>query len=81
VVPRAPVRSRPRPTCQQTVKQPHRPQTRGCQLPVAARRAIPVLGYPLTAVLGEKIEPMVRGGGANTRDRDFPDVALLGHRR
>jgi hypothetical protein len=37
----------------------------------------PILGYPLTAVLGEKIETMVRRGAANTRDRDFADVALL----
>ena len=37
----------------------------------------PILAYPLTAVLGEKIETMVRRGAANTRDRDFADVVML----
>lgn len=37
----------------------------------------PIVGYPLTAVLGEKIETMIRRGDANTRERDFADVAML----
>ncbi len=39
--------------------------------------AFSVLAYPLTAVLGEKIETMVRRGDANTRERDFADVARI----
>lgn len=39
--------------------------------------AFTVLAYPLPAVLGEKIETMVRRGDANTRERDFADVARI----
>lgn len=36
-----------------------------------------VLAYPMAAVLGEKVETMVRRGDANTRERDFSDVWSL----
>jgi predicted nucleotidyltransferase component of viral defense system len=36
-----------------------------------------VLSYPISTVLAEKIETMVRRGAINTRDRDFLDVWLL----
>ena len=36
-----------------------------------------VLAYPMAAVLGEKVETMVRRGNASTRERDFADVWLI----
>jgi Domain of unknown function (DUF1814). len=39
--------------------------------------AFEIIGYPLETVLAEKIETMIRRGGANTRERDFADVWLL----
>jgi Nucleotidyl transferase AbiEii toxin, Type IV TA system len=36
-----------------------------------------VLAYPMAAVLGEKVETMVRRGDANTRERYFADVWSL----
>jgi hypothetical protein len=38
---------------------------------------IPLLGYPIDLTLAEKISTMMVRGQANTRDRDFADVALL----
>jgi len=36
-----------------------------------------LLSYPVTTVLAEKVETMIRRGAANTRDRDFLDTWLL----
>lgn len=56
------------------------PDPQQVSYPALLDEPFPVLGYPLCAVLGEKIETMVRRGGANTRDRDFADVVMLARR-
>jgi len=40
-------------------------------------RGFRLLGYPLEAVIAEKVETMMSLGDANTRDRDYGDVYML----
>lgn len=45
---------------------------------LAGTREFRMLTYSLEAVLAEKIVTMISRGDANTRDRDFGDVWLIG---
>lgn len=36
-----------------------------------------ILGYPVEAVIAEKVETMISRGDANTRERDYADVLVL----
>jgi len=47
------------------------------QYPALLGDPFPVVGYPIETVLAEKIVTMIDRGDANTRERDFADVALL----
>ncbi len=38
---------------------------------------IELLGYPVEAVIAEKVETMISRGDANTRERDYADVLML----
>lgn len=38
---------------------------------------IDLLGYPVEAVIAEKVETMISRGDANTRERDYADVLAL----
>ncbi len=42
-----------------------------------AKGTINLLGYPLEAVIAEKVETMISRGDANTRERDYADVLAL----
>lgn len=42
-----------------------------------AGKPIDLLGYPVEAVIAEKVETMVSRGDANTRERDYADVLAL----
>jgi hypothetical protein len=47
--------------------------------PMLAGAPIDVIAYPIEAVLAEKIATMMTLGDANTRERDYADVWLIGH--
>jgi predicted nucleotidyltransferase component of viral defense system len=40
-------------------------------------KPISLLGYPVEAVIAEKVETMISRGDANTRERDYADVLVL----
>ena len=42
-----------------------------------AGKPIHLLGYPVEAVIAEKVETMISRGDANTRERDYADVLAL----
>lgn len=42
-----------------------------------ADEPIDLLGYPVEAVIAEKVETMISRGDANTRERDYADVLVL----
>ncbi len=42
-----------------------------------ADEPIDLLGYPVEAVIAEKVETMISRGDANTRERDYADVLAL----
>lgn len=42
-----------------------------------AKEPIDLLGYPVEAVIAEKVETMISRGDANTRERDYADVLAL----
>lgn len=42
-----------------------------------AEETIDLLGYPVEAVIAEKVETMISRGDANTRERDYADVVAL----
>ena len=42
-----------------------------------ADEPIELLGYPVEAVIAEKVETMISRGDANTRERDYADVLAL----
>lgn len=42
-----------------------------------AGETIDLLGYPVEAVIAEKVETMISRGDANTRERDYADVLAL----
>lgn len=42
-----------------------------------ADESIELLGYPVEAVIAEKVETMISRGDANTRERDYADVLVL----
>jgi hypothetical protein len=42
-----------------------------------AEEPIDLLGYPVEAVIAEKVETMISRGDANTRERDYADVLAL----
>jgi hypothetical protein len=62
------------------VGDPVTPAPEQIEYPELLGGSFPVLGYPLPAVLAEKLVTMVDRGAATTRERDFADVILLTRR-
>ncbi len=60
-----------------SVGDPIEPELTNCVRVLPGLPPIPVLAYPITGVLAEKIATMIELGDANTRDRDWADVYLL----